>query len=175
MLKSSHPSPRTQGTGLLYGCVCMPQAERPVACMCCFIVRITSQTVTINAPQERPAIGYACLFWPPFLSPPYHDLMRWIGPSITSIALAVLACFQGLVLEARATAVAELLAMHLPSLLRSSKETTPVVELRDNEPYWLEAIAHRGTAAYNRDSSYKVFRNVKVSVAEISFTPQQQR
>jgi len=31
-----------------------------------------------------------------------------------------------------------------------------------NEPYWLEAIAHRGTSAFNRDPNYQVFRNVKV-------------
>ncbi|KAF6765075.1 glycoside hydrolase family 55 protein [Ephemerocybe angulata] len=35
------------------------------------------------------------------------------------------------------------------------------VELRADEPYWLENIAHKGTAAYNSDPSYKVFRNVK--------------
>lgn len=88
--------------------------------------------------------------------------MRWLGPSTAPIAFAAFACFQRLVPETRATIVAELLPMHLPSLLRSSKETTPAHEGHDNEPYWLETVAHRGTAAYNKDSSYKVFRNVKV-------------
>lgn len=33
---------------------------------------------------------------------------------------------------------------------------------RDDEPYWLEKIKHRGIAAYNPDpTGYKVFRNVK--------------
>lgn len=36
------------------------------------------------------------------------------------------------------------------------------LEVRDDEPYWLETIAHRGTAAYNSNPSYQVFRNVKV-------------
>ncbi|TEB08672.1 pectin lyase-like protein, partial [Coprinellus micaceus] len=35
------------------------------------------------------------------------------------------------------------------------------LEVRDDEPYWLETIAHRGTAAYNSNPSYQVFRNVK--------------
>lgn len=29
------------------------------------------------------------------------------------------------------------------------------------EPYWLEKIKHQGNAAFNPDSSYQVFRNVK--------------
>lgn len=88
--------------------------------------------------------------------------MRWIGRSATPIAFALLACFQGLVPETRAESIAELLALHLPSLLQSSKEAMSNLEVRDDEPYWLETIAHRGTAAYNSNPSYQVFRNVKV-------------
>lgn len=29
------------------------------------------------------------------------------------------------------------------------------------EPFWLESIKHQGKAAYNRDPTYQVFRNVK--------------
>lgn len=31
-----------------------------------------------------------------------------------------------------------------------------------DEPFWLEAIRHQGTSAFNSDSTYQVFRNVKV-------------
>lgn len=30
-----------------------------------------------------------------------------------------------------------------------------------SDPYWLELIKHQGTAAFNNDTSYQVFRNVK--------------
>jgi glucan 1,3-beta-glucosidase len=30
-----------------------------------------------------------------------------------------------------------------------------------NDPYWLQSIKHQGTSAYNPNSNYQVFRNVK--------------
>lgn len=33
--------------------------------------------------------------------------------------------------------------------------------LHDDAPFWLESIHHQGTAAFNPDKSYQVFRNVK--------------
>ena len=112
-------------------------------------------------PRDRPCL----LILSPSLLPLSNNvvrLMRWIGRSTTPIACALLAFFQGLVPETRAESLAELLALHLPSLLRSSKEAMSNLEVRDDEPYWLETIAHRGTAAYNSNPSYQVFRNVKV-------------
>ncbi|KAJ7470268.1 glycoside hydrolase family 55 protein [Mycena latifolia] len=44
---------------------------------------------------------------------------------------------------------------------QSSLSCSTTVDTASNDLFWLEAIKHQGKAAYNPDSSYKVFRNVK--------------
>lgn len=99
--------------------------------------------------------------------------MRWIGRS-ERIVLAIAACLctSALTLDVVDTSdtIEHLLGKVVPLRHRESEmnASSGNVGSQSNEPYWLESIPHRGTAAYNGDKSYKVFRNVK---ARLHFLP----
>lgn len=98
--------------------------------------------------------------------------MNWIG----CLAVAARLCSPALASNApgASDSIQEGLTLGntLPESTYSEMNLSPgTIDLQSNQPYWLESIPHRGTAAYNGDKSYKVFRNVKVRLRPVPLAP----
>lgn len=60
-----------------------------------------------------------------------------------------------------ATQLLPVLSLAIDRSVNASVDAQATLLGRQDPPYWLADISHQGVAAFNPDSTYQVFRNVK--------------
>ena len=84
------------------------------------------------------------------------------GPTGTaSIALAKSTAHAVITASPRTTSAPSLPTASATVAVRDAGPQKHEIKKRQAAAYWYESIAHQGRAAFNSDSTYKVYRNVK--------------